>query len=64
MTILIVLLVVLFLGGGGYYYCNDWRGGNGPGFGWGGGLIGLILLVRLVLAWLFGAIGGGPHIRW
>ena len=56
--ILIVVLVLLFAGGGGYY---------GPRWGWGaphygGGLVGLILLIVLLL-WLTGNIGGPVSVR-
>jgi hypothetical protein len=51
--------LVLLLGGGGAYY--------GPQAGWGrpsygGGLLGLVLLVLLIL-WLTGNIGGGLRMR-
>ncbi len=57
--ILIVILLVLLLGGGGAYY------GRGAGWGtphYGGGLLGLVLLVLLVL-WLTGNLGSGAHVR-
>ncbi len=57
--ILIVILVVLLLGGGGAYY------GRGADWGtshYGGGVLGLVLLVLLIL-WLTGNIGGGTPIR-
>jgi Protein of unknown function (DUF3309) len=59
LIILIVVLVLLFGGGGGYYY------GRGAGWGtshYGGGLIGLVLIVLLVL-WLTGNLAGGPIMR-
>ena len=59
MILLIIILVLLFGGGGGYYY--------GRGNGWstphyGGGLLGLVLVICLIL-WLTGNIGVGPMIR-
>ena len=59
LIVLIVLLVLLFGGGGGYYY------GLGAGWGaphYGGGLLGLVLLIVLIL-WLTGNFGGGPVVR-
>jgi hypothetical protein len=59
MLILIIVLVLLFGGGGGYYY------GRGAGWGaphFGGGLLGLVLIVLLVL-WVTGNLGGGPMMR-
>lgn len=59
MILLIVLvLVVLLVGGGGWY---------GPRAGWaypqyGGGLVGLILLIVLLL-WLTGNLGVGHPLR-
>jgi hypothetical protein len=53
--ILIVLLLVLFLGGGGAYYGRRSNWGT-PHYG--GGLVGLIVMVVLVL-WLTGNLGGG-----
>ena len=53
--ILVVILLVLLLGGGGAYY------GRGAGWGtphYGGGLVGLVLLILLVL-WLTGNLRGG-----
>jgi len=57
--LLIVVLILLFGGGGGYYY--------GRGAGWrapqyGGGFLGLVLVILLVL-WLTGNIGAGPALR-
>jgi hypothetical protein len=54
---IIVLILVVGLGGGAWY---------GPSAGWagphyGGGLLGLILIVLLIL-WLAGAIGGGHGV--
>jgi len=57
--ILIVILLVLVLGGGGAYY-GPRAGWRGPHYG--GGLLGLVLLVLLVL-WLTGNIGSGPLMR-
>jgi len=55
MLILIILLVLVFGGGGGYYYGrgNDW---GAPHYG--GGLLGLVLIIALVL-WFTGNIGAG-----
>jgi len=58
LIILIVVLVLLFGGGGGYYY--------GRGAGWraphyGGGVLGLVVLILLIL-WLTGHLGG-PTMR-
>jgi hypothetical protein len=57
--ILVIVLLVLLLGGGGAYY--------GPRAGWraphyGGGLLGLVLLVLVVL-WLTGNLAGSPIVR-
>jgi Protein of unknown function (DUF3309) len=53
MLIIIVLLVLLLGGGGGYYgRRSGWRGPH-----YGGGLLGLVLLILLVL-WLTGNLGG------
>jgi hypothetical protein len=57
--ILIVILLVLLLGGGGAYY-GPRAGWRGPHYG--GGLVGLVLLVLLIL-WLTGNIGSGPLMR-
>jgi hypothetical protein len=59
LIVLIVVLVLLFGGGGGYYYGRgrDW---GAPHYG--GGLLGLILIVLLIL-WLAGALAGGPIVR-
>jgi hypothetical protein len=59
MILLIIVLVLLFGGGGGYYY--------GRGNGWstphyGGGLLGLVLVICLIL-WLTGNIGAAPMLR-
>ena len=54
LIVLIVVLVLLFGGGGAYY-------GRGAGWGtphYGGGLLGLVLIVVLVL-WATGNLGGG-----
>ena len=53
MLIIIVLLVLLLGGGGGYY--GRRKGWRGPRYG--GGLLGLVLLILLVL-WLTGNLGG------
>jgi hypothetical protein len=59
LILLIIVLVLLFGGGGGYYYGRD-AGWGTPHYG--GGLLGLVLIVLLIL-WLTGNIGGGPVIR-
>lgn len=59
LILLIIVLVLLLGGGGGYYY------GRGAGWGtphYGGGLLGLVLIVLLIL-WLTGHMGGGMMIR-
>jgi hypothetical protein len=55
LILLIVVLILLFGGGGGYYYG---RGANWRGPHYGGGLLGLVLVILLVL-WASGAIGPG-----
>ena len=55
MILLIVVLILLFGGGSGYYYGRD-AGWRGPHYG--GGLLGLVLIILLVV-WLSGAIGPG-----
>ena len=57
--VLIVVLVLLFGGGGGYYYGRG-AGWRGPHYG--GGLLGLVLIVLLIL-WLTGNMGGGMMSR-
>jgi len=55
MLILLIVLVLLFGGGGGYYY------GRGRDWGtphYGGGLLGLAVIV-LVLLWVTGNLGMG-----
>lgn len=56
--IIVIIVLVLLLGGGGGYYGrrSGWRG---PHFG--GGALGLILLILLVL-WLTGNLGGGRRL--
>jgi len=54
LILLIIVIVLLFGGGGGYYY------GRGAGWGaphYGGGLLGLVLIILLIL-WLTGNLGG------
>jgi hypothetical protein len=55
MLILLIVLVLLFGGGGGYYYGRgrDW---GAPHYG--GGLLGLVVIV-LVILWFTGNIGMG-----
>jgi hypothetical protein len=55
MLILLIVLVLLFGGGGGYYYSRgrDW---GAPHYG--GGLLGLVVIV-LVLLWVTGNLGMG-----
>jgi hypothetical protein len=58
LIVLIVVLVLLFGGGGAYY-------GRGAGWGtphYGGGMLGLVLIVLLIL-WVTGNVGGGRMIR-
>ena len=55
LILLIVVLILLFGGGGGYYYGRG-AGWRGPHYG--GGLLGLVLIVLLVL-WLSGTMGSG-----
>ena len=52
--ILIVIVLVLLFGGGAYY--GPRAGWSGPHYG--GGLLGLVLLVLLLL-WLTGNLGRG-----
>jgi hypothetical protein len=55
MLILLIVLVLLFGGGGGYYF------GRGREWGaphYGGGLLGLVLIV-LVILWVSGNLGMG-----
>jgi hypothetical protein len=51
MTILLIVVLVLLLGGGGSYYYG--RGANWGAPQYGGGLLGLVLVILLVL-WLTG----------
>jgi len=55
MLILLIVLLLLFGGGGGYYYGRgrDW---GAPHYG--GGLLGLVVIV-LVLLWATGNLGMG-----
>jgi len=55
MLILLIVLVLLFGGGGGYYYGRgrDWGATH-----YGGGLLGLVVIV-LVILWVTGNIGMG-----
>jgi Protein of unknown function (DUF3309) len=55
LILLIVVLILLFGGGGGYYYGRG-AGWRGPHYG--GGLLGLVLIILLVL-WLSGTMGQG-----
>ena len=55
LIVLIVVLILLFGGGGGYYYGRG-AGWRGPHYG--GGLLGLVLIILLVL-WLSGTMGTG-----
>ena len=55
LILLIVVLILLFGGGGGYYYG---RRANWGGPHYGGGLLGLVLIILLVL-WLSGTMGPG-----
>jgi Protein of unknown function (DUF3309) len=57
--LIVVLLVLLFGGGGGYYYGRS-AGWGAPHFG--GGLLGLVLIIGLIL-WLTGNMGGGMGLR-
>jgi len=53
--VLVIVLLVLLLGGGGAFY-GPRAGWRGPHYG--GGLLGLVLLIVLIL-WLTGNLGGG-----
>ena len=54
--LIVILLVLLFMSGGGYYgRRSGWRGPH-----YGGGVLGIVLLVLLVL-WLTGNLNG--HAR-
>lgn len=55
LILLIVVLILLFGGGGGYYYGRG-AGWRGPQYG--GGLLGLVLIIVLLL-WLSGTMGPG-----
>jgi len=55
LILLIVVLILVFGGGGGYYYGRG-AGWRGPHYG--GGLLGLVLIILLVL-WLTGTMGPG-----
>jgi hypothetical protein len=55
MWILLIVLVLL-LGGGSYYYGRD-AGWRAPQYG--GGLVGLVLVVSLIL-WLTNSTGADP----
>ena len=57
--ILIIIVLVLLLGGGGAYY-GPRAGWSGPHYG--GGLLGLVLLILLIL-WLTGNLGRTPILR-
>jgi len=59
LILLIVVLILLFGGGGGYYYG---RGANWGPSHYGGGLLGLVMIIFLVL-WLTGNLGAGPALR-
>lgn len=50
---------MLLLDGGGAFY-GSLAGWGGPHYG--GGLLGLVLIILLIL-WLTGNLGGGPMIR-
>lgn len=57
LVIVLLVLVLLFGGGGGYYGRRaGWRGPH-----YGGGVLGLILVILLVL-WLTGNLGGGRRL--
>lgn len=58
MILLLIIVLILLFGGGGIYY--------GRGAGWrapqyGGGLLGLVVIVLLVL-WLTGNFASGPPL--
>jgi hypothetical protein len=53
--LILLLVVLILLGGGGYYYGRG-AGWRGPQYG--GGLLGLVLIILLVL-WLTGSLGAG-----
>jgi hypothetical protein len=55
MTLILIVIVVVLLFGGGAYY-GPRAGWRGPHYG--GGLLGLVLLILLVL-WLTGNLGRG-----
>jgi hypothetical protein len=59
MVLLIIVLVLLFGGGGGYFYGRG-NGWSAPHYG--GGLLGLVLIVLAVL-FFTGNLGAGPLIR-
>ncbi len=57
--ILLIIVLVLPLGGDGAFYGSR-AGWGGPHYG--GGLLGLVLIILLIL-WLTGNLGGGPMMR-
>lgn len=59
MLVLLIVVLVLLFGGGGLYY------GRGAGWGtphYGGGLLGLVVIL-LVILWLTGNLVGGSMMR-
>jgi len=55
MRILLIVVLILLFGSGGYYYGRG-AGWRGPHYG--GGLLGLVLIILLVL-WVTGTMGPG-----
>jgi hypothetical protein len=55
MILLLIVLILLVGGGGGVYYgrAANWRGPH-----YGGGMLGLVLII-VVFLWLSGNMGGG-----
>jgi hypothetical protein len=58
MLIVLIVLLLLFGGGGGYYWGSRGDPNYGPRFGLGG------VLVVLLVMWVLGFFGAGPHFRW
>jgi hypothetical protein len=56
MLILLIVVLILLFGGGGGYYCG--RGAGWRGTHYGGGLLGLVLIILSVL-WRGGTMGPG-----
>lgn len=60
MPILLIIIVLVLLFGGGSAYYGPRAGWRGPHYG--GGLLGLVVIILLVL-WLTGSMGHGGMMR-